>query len=339
MRVQVNGRYLVQLLTGQQRYAREIVARLADRMEIIRPRGRLRGAAGHVWEQFVLPRRRRPGLLWSPSTTGPLAVREQVVTIHDCAFFDQAECFSRSFAAWYQWLIPRLARTARSIITVSEFSKAQIIARCRVPAEKIIVVPGGVDPRFRAHSADEIAAVRGRLGLPEHYALCVGSLEPRKNLRRLFEAWTRAQPRLHGLQLVVAGASGKVFRDAGIARLPPTVHLAGYLADDVLPAVYAGARLFVYPSVYEGFGLPVLEAMASGVPVVTSNVTALPEVAGGAALTVDPLDVASIAEGIERAACDARLRDELRTLGFPRARLFTWDRAAEQTWRVLEQAA
>ena len=339
MHVQVNGRYLVQRVTGQQRYAREIVARLAARMEVIEPPAASKGFRGHLWEQFALPRRVRGELLWSPSTTGPVVVRRQVVTIHDCAFFDQAHCFSRAFAAWYQFLVPRLARAARKIITVSEYSKQRIIKHCKVPADKVAVVSSGVGSQFRPHTAEEVSAIRAKLGLPENYILCVGSLEPRKNLPRLLAAWKQVQPRMNDLSLVVAGAKGHVFREAGLAAPVSGVHLAGYLSDDVLPAVYAGARMFVYPSVYEGFGLPVLEAMASGVPVVTSNVTALREVAGDAALTVDPLHVDGIGCAIERLAADEELQSALRARGQARARQFSWDHAANQTWKVLEAAA
>jgi glycosyltransferase involved in cell wall biosynthesis len=339
VRIQVNGRYLVQQITGQQRYAREIVARLAERMDVIAPPPASRGMRGHLWEQFALPRRLSGELLWSPSTTGPLGVRRQVVTIHDCAFFDQANCFSRAFAAWYQFLVPRLARAARSIITVSEFSKQRIVELCRVAPEKVAVVYSGVGSQFRPHSADEIAAARRQLGLPDRYILCVGSLEPRKNLRRLLAAWQLVQPKLDGLSLVIAGAKGRVFRDAGLSQSPAGVHLAGYLTDELLPAVYAGAEMFVYPSLYEGFGLPVLEAMTSGLPVITSRGTALAEVAGDAAAAVDPLSIESIAAGMEGMAGDAALRSSLGGRGLARAKQFTWEQAAAQTWQILEAAA
>jgi glycosyltransferase involved in cell wall biosynthesis len=339
MRVAVNGRYLVQRITGQQRYAREIVARLAERMDVVAPPGKSQGVRGHLWEQLALPRRVNGDLLWSPSTTGPLAVRRQVLTIHDCAFFDQARCFSRAFAAWYQFLVPRLARKAQQIITVSEFSKQRIVELCGVVPDKVTVVYSGVSPQFRPHSAGEIAAARQRHNLPPQYVLCVGSLEPRKNLSRLLEAWQLIQPRLAGLSLVIVGARSHVFRDAGLAVPRPSVHLAGYLSDDELAAVYAGAEMFVYPSLYEGFGLPVLEAMASGVPVITSNATALAEVAGDAAVTVDPLSIESIAAGLERLASNAALRSGLREKGVARVRSFTWEQAATETWQVLEAAA
>ena len=247
MQVQVNGRYLVQEMTGQQRDAREIVARLENRLDVLRPKGELKGFRGHLWEQFALARRVGSHLLWSPSMTGPLAVRNQVVTIHDCAFMDQAACFSRSFAAWYQFLIPRLARRARRIITISEFSRQRIMDVCRVPAEKVIVISSGVDRRFRPHSFDEIQTVREQLGLPPRYVLCVGSLEPRKNLGRLLATWQRLAPRLDGLALVLVGAKGHVFRDAGLPTPPAGTHLTGYLADDLLPAVYAVRRILRVP--------------------------------------------------------------------------------------------
>jgi glycosyltransferase involved in cell wall biosynthesis len=339
MQVRVNGRYLEQRITGQQRYAREIVARLAGHLDVIAPPAGSRGVRGHLWEQLSLPRKLNRELLWSPSTTGPLAVRQQVVTIHDCAFFDQAQCFSRAFAAWYQYLVPRLARTARRIITVSQFSKQRIVELCRVPADRIVTVYSGVGKQFRAHTATEISTVRERLRFPERYILCVGSLEPRKNLKRLLAAWERIRSRLDGVSLVLVGATSHIYRDIGLKQEPLGVHFAGYVNDDMLPAIYAGAQTFVYPSLYEGFGLPVLEAMASGVPVVTSSVTALPEIAGGAAHLVDAYDIESIAAGIAQVASDNVLRSELTRKGFARAGQFDWDKTAKETWQVLESAA
>jgi glycosyltransferase involved in cell wall biosynthesis len=337
MQIHVNGRFLVQRLTGQQRYAHEILARLPGRLHVIEPPARSKGVRGHLWEQLALPRRVRRGLLWSPSTTGPLRVARQVVTIHDCAFFDQARCFSRAFAAWYQFLIPRLARLARRIITVSEFSRQRIVELCGVPDDKVEVIPCGVGPQFRPHSAEEAAAVRLKLGLPDRYVLCVGSLEPRKNLPRLLAAWNNAG--LDGVSLVLVGAKSHVFRDVGLAVPPRSVHLAGYLDDTVLPAVYAAAEAFVYPSLYEGFGLPVLEAMACRTAVLTSNSTALADTAGDAALTVDPLDVDSLAAGIRRLMTDDSLRESLAARGASRARRFSWEETARRTWQVLEAAA
>jgi glycosyltransferase involved in cell wall biosynthesis len=286
----------------------------------------------------TLPRRAKGRLLWSPCSTGPLSVERQVVTIHDCAFVDQAECFTRAFAAWYLWLVPRLAQRARALITVSNFSRERIAEHCRVRAEKITVVYNGVDETFRPQDAGTIEALAKRRSLPRPYVLCVGSLEPRKNLRRLLEAWGLLADRHPDVWLVLAGAGGKVFRDPAWSHLPPRVHMAGYLDDGELPALYAGAELFLYPSVYEGFGLPVAEAMACGTPVVCSNVTALPEVAGSAAMLVDPLDVESIANGVQTLLGDRRRRGELQTAGLAQSRRFSWAEAAAATWNVLGAA-
>ncbi|WP_425614477.1 glycosyltransferase family 4 protein [Anatilimnocola sp. NA78] len=332
----VNGRYLAQRLTGVQRYAREIVSRW-EPVPVFQPKRGGKGASGHLWEQFRLPTLTR-GLLWSPCTTGPLAVRQQVVTIHDTAFVDRAECFTRAFAAWYQWLVPRLARRVQRIITVSQFSKQRIVEYCRVPEEKVEVISCGVGPQFQPQSAQNIAQAREQLQLPARYALCVCSLEPRKNLHRLLQSWAAMKDRPDDLHLVLVGTKAKVYGDIGLSEAPQNVVLAGYVGDDLLPAVYAGAEFFACPSLYEGFGLPVLEAMACGVPVICSNSTSLPEVAGDAALLVDPLQIESIAAAMQQLANDASLRDQLRQRGWERAKLFSWDDAARKTWDLLTSA-
>ncbi|WP_254512549.1 glycosyltransferase family 4 protein [Anatilimnocola floriformis] len=329
----VNGRYQLQRVTGIQRYAQEIVSRW-EPVPILKPAKGGKGAGGHLWEQLRLPMLTR-GPLFSPSTTGPLAVRRQVVTIHDTAFVDQAECFSKMFAAWYQWLVPRLARRVERIITVSEFSKQRIIDVCRVPEEKVEVILSGVGPQFQPQSAEMLQRARKELKLPERYVLCVCSLEPRKNLRRLLEAWNKMPARPANLHLVLAGAKGNVFHDLEFDAAPANVQLAGYVTDDLLPALYAGAEFFAFPSLYEGFGLPVLEAMASGTPVVCSNSTSLPEVAGDAAVLVDPMHIESIAAGLQQLADDSTLRAKLRERGLARAQNFRWETAAKQTWDVL----
>ncbi len=329
----VNGRYLVQRLTGVQRYAREIVSRWQP-VPVFKPAIGGKGASGHLWEQFRLPTLAR-GPLWSPGTTGPLAVRRQVVTIHDTAFIDHADCYTRTFAAWYQWLVPRLARRVQRIITVSQFSKQRIVECCRVPEEKVIVIASGVGPQFQPQPAEKIEQGREQLKLPGRYALCVCSLEPRKNLRRLLQSWVSMPDRPGDLHLVLVGAKGSVFHDVGLEKPPPNVQLAGYVGDDLLPALYAGAEFFAFPSLYEGFGLPVLEAMACGTPVLCSNTTSLPEVAGDAALLVDPLQIESIAAGMQQLADDEGLRSQLRERGLVRAKAFCWDESARQTWNVL----
>ena len=312
MRVSVNGRFVLQRVTGVQRYAHELIARIGHPLAVISPRASVGGVRGHLWEQSILPQRLDGALLWSPCNTGPLAVRKQVVTIHDCAFYDQPEGFSRKFATWYRWLVPKLARRIRRIITVSKFSKDRLAEYCRVDPEKIVVIPHGVDSRFRPLPVEQIVLAHRELGLPPSYVVYVGNLAARKNLRRLLEAWAMVSPNHPETSLVLVGAGDRIFRHAGLAPLPSSVVLAGYVNDAHLPAVYGGAEFFVLPSLYEGFGLPVLEAMSCGVAVMASNTTSLPEVAGGDALLVNPYCVESMADGLRRLLSDSELRRDLR---------------------------
>jgi glycosyltransferase involved in cell wall biosynthesis len=335
--IAVNARFLSQRITGVQRYAREILQRLPE-LEPITPGERWNGPKGQLWEQFLLPGKVGKRLLWSPCNVGPWAVRNQVVTIHDCAFHDVPQAVSRGFRLWYSWLLRRLGPRVRRILTVSEFSRQRLIDYLQVDPKQVVAIPNGVDERFNPTAIEAVPAMRARLGLPERYVLFVGSLDPRKNLLGLLKAWDQVSARLD-CPLVICGASSHVFRSAGIEQLPARVMLSGYVADEDLPALYAGAELFVYPSLYEGFGLPVIEAMACGTPVVCSSTTSLGEVAGNAACLVDPADGESMAHGILRAAEDQTLRRELRSRGLDRAAEFSWKRAARETWGVLLSAA
>jgi len=338
--IALNARFYAHRPTGMQRYALELANRFGEQIESVRPRRPLRGAAGHLWEQLYLPSAVRGKLLFSPNNTGPLLVSRQVCTFHDLIPLDRPEWFNPRFAAWYGWLLPRLARQVQHIIAVSEFTKRRIIERIGIEPLKITVIPNGVDERFVRKSPEEAVEVRKSLGImSQHYLLCVGSVEPRKNLHRLLQAWTRLRERIpDDVQLVVAGAKGRslVFSDVSFEQLPPNVHLTGYVKDEQLAGLYSGALALIYPSLYEGFGLPPLEAMACGTPVITSNVTSLPEVVEDAAMLIDPLDVNSIAEGMKRVVESSSLREELQRKGLERAKKYTWERTAHRTWQVLQ---
>ena len=290
----------------------------------------------------MLPYYSKGKLLFSPANTGPLSVAKQVVTIHDLSVIDRPEGFNPSFRAFYRFLLPRLARRVRAVITVSAFTRERLIEWAKILPSRVYVIPNGVDRRFSPQQIDSIEKLRNALQIPSpYYILSLGSIEPRKNLPRLFAAWERIRREVPDeVWLVVAGGKGKssVFKDVGIQRLPPRVHLTGRVADELLPTLYSGALAFVYPSLYEGFGLPPLEAMACGTPVLTSNVTSLPEVVGDAGLLVDPYNVEAIAHGIRRLVEDSALREELKRKGLERAKQFTWERTAELTWAVLEEA-
>jgi glycosyltransferase involved in cell wall biosynthesis len=329
-------------LRGVQRYTAEVWRRLADRVATVAPRRPMHGVRGHLWEQTVLPSKIGGALLWSPANTGPLRVANQVLTIHDLGSLEHPEWYNSMFSTWYRWLTPELLKRVRRVITISRYSQERLLALVPIEQSKVAVVSGGVGDSFRPQHANEIARVRGELGIrTPHYLLSLSALEPRKNLRRLLAAWSSCVSRLpDDIWLVIAGASAprNVFSGFDMGELPPRVHFAGFVADSDLPALYSGALALVYVSLYEGFGLPALEAMASGtVPIVSDN-TSLPEVVGDGGIYVDPFDPDQIAAAIERVIDDSALRATLRARASQQSRRFTWARAAAQTWTVLREA-
>ncbi len=338
--IALNGRFYAHRPTGMQRYALEVSKRCAGFLDVLKPARGLRGPSGHLWEQLYLPSVVRGRMLWSPNNTGPLAVAHQVCTIHDLIPLEHPEWFNRRFGQWYEWLLPRLGKRVQHLIAVSEFTKQRVVELLRVPEQRVTVIPNGVSEEFFPRSAAESKGVRKRLGIdnPDHL-LSVGSLEPRKNLHRLLAAWKKVQastPR--ELELVVVGPRNpnpRVFGDVALSELPPRVHFTGYVPDECLPGLYSGALAFVYPSLYEGFGLPPLEAMACGTPVVTSRGSSLVEVVGDDGVLVDPWDENSIAEGILEILSNETFRNGLRERARVRAKKFTWEGAARQTLKVL----
>jgi glycosyltransferase involved in cell wall biosynthesis len=317
-------------LGGVERWARELAARLPalrpDRYAVARPPAALSHRAGHAWEQGWLPlAARRADWLLCPANLAPLAARNTAVVIHDAAALREPGWYSDLYVRWQRFVMPRIARRARVVITVSEFSRAELQELLGVDA---VVVPGGVDARF-APDADASAA-RAALGLERPYVLTVASRTARKNLGALEESGRRL--RAAGMDLVAAGGDRPQFRasqDGGSA-----VRELGHVPDQHLPGLYAGAACFVLPSLYEGFGLPCLEAMACGAPVVASDATALPETCGGAAVLVDPRDPAAIADAVERAIGDERLA----AAGVARASGFTWDDTVSRVDGLLSAA-
>ena len=293
----------------------------------------------HLWEQTCLPLKLKQGqLLWSPTNTGPVWYRNQTVTVHDGAVFAHPEWFSRQYAAWRRLMLPKLIRHARHLITVSEFAKRNICDHTGLPEEKITVIPNGINHTFfRPGRSEEVEPVLSKYHLEGNYLLTVGSFDPRKNFRRLLEAWNRIEDRHPDIKLVIVGGNSANFADHGTTQQAQKVQFLGYCPDQDLPALYSGAMAFLYPSIFEGFGLPPLEAMACGTAVVTSGISSLPEVVGDAALLVDPYDVESIVNGIEKIIVDDELRKDLYFKGLQRASQFTWEKTAERTWQVLQK--
>jgi glycosyltransferase involved in cell wall biosynthesis len=227
--------------------------------------------------------------------------------------------------------VPRAASAADAVVTVSTFSKRELLDTLDVPPSAVHVVYNGIDPLFL--SGDEGSP----LDLSEPYILFVGAMNPRKNVARLVEAFDRAKRRLDlPHELVLIGPTDKaIFKRIDVATTDGIV-LPGFVAEAELKYVYTNADAFVYPSLYEGFGLPPLEAMACGTPVVTSNVSSLPEVVGDAAELVDPTSVATISDGIERVLTDDVYRHNLVQRGYERSETFSWERAGERTLSVLQ---
>jgi glycosyltransferase involved in cell wall biosynthesis len=335
----VNARFRFQQTTGVQRYADAVLRRLPDGVEAMMPsRSFSRGVRGQIWEQFQLPARVEKRVLWSPCNTGPLEARRHVITIHDTAVFDCAQCYSRKYGSWHRWMTPRLVKRALKILTVSEFSKSRLLEHFGIPEDRVVVAGNGVDDRFQPASECEQERVRADYHLPRQFALTVGTLDPRKNLRGILAAW-RMTPGLGELPLAVAGCQSAVFRSAVREPIPSSVHMLGYVPDDRLPALYSAASVFIFASLYEGFGLPPLEAMACGTPTVCSNTSALPEVVGKSALLVDPRDSRAIGEAVKTVVEDGALHERLSEAGRRRAKQFDWKETAARVWDVLRSAA
>jgi glycosyltransferase involved in cell wall biosynthesis len=346
--VDINGRFLTQATTGVQRYAAQLVQALDRqltgnaglrsryRLQLIAPRtpppralplqhiptvttGRL---GGHGWEQLELPIHSRGRLLLNLCNTAPLA-GQTVVAIHDASVFAVPEAYSLAFRTWYRTMLPVLGRRAQQVVTVSEFSRGELSRLAGIPPEKVVVIPLGAEHLLETPADLSILA---RLPImPERYILAVGSRSPHKNLQAAIRAVSQLDS--DRLPLVIAGGSNRrIFagQDGDVGRF----HEAGYVTDGELRALYEHAACFVYPSLYEGFGLPPLEAMACGCPTVVSNTTSLPEVCGDAALYCDPRNPEDIAAGLRMLIQVPARRDELRRRGLARAREFTWGRAA-----------
>lgn len=302
------------------------------------------------WHQLgvvIAARRRRCHLVHLPGGIGPVAARFPIVaTIHDVMPLRFPSVFRPWFRTYTAVVMPRLARTARVVITVSQTAKEEIVACLGVAPERVVVIPHGVDRGFTPLSADDagVAAVRRRYRLPDAYVLAVGSVEPRKNLPRLLEAVRLLRDRAgtHDVTLVHTGPEGfrpeEVRRAVHRFRLDGAARFLGYVPVEDLRVLYAGARALAYPSLWEGFGLPVLEAMACACPVVTSGVSSLPEVAGGAAVLVDPHSVEDIAAAIADLWTNDSRRADLARRGLEHAGNFTWEAAARATLTVYEAA-
>jgi glycosyltransferase involved in cell wall biosynthesis len=317
---------------------------------------RVDGWSYPTWEQRALPRavrRANVDLLHCTNNTAPLRLDVPLVlTLHDVIFLEGATLWPQG-GSWYQrlgnvyrrWVVPLAARHADTVVTVSNHERGRIADRLPALGDRLAVVPNAVSDRFASVTdADALQAVRRRYNLPGEFLLFFGNTDPKKNMRRVVAAYARYAATAEAPRpLVVADYDRDRLRDhlltLGHPDLIDRIRLPGYIAHDDMPAVYSQATAFLYPSLRESFGLPILEAMACGTPVLTSTTAAMPEVAGSAALRVDPRDRDALAKGIRTLDEQPSLRRTLADRGRDRAGAFSWSRTAEELLPLYDEVA
>jgi glycosyltransferase involved in cell wall biosynthesis len=304
---------------------------------------------GDLWEHLRLPgvlKSQGVQVMHGPATLIPL--RQDgfacVATIHDLVAFLYPETIPKKYALYMTWLLKRVVKRAQRIISVSQCTKDDLVRVLGVPPERIAVIHEAAQPGFHPIGDQEaLERVRRRHGITKPFFYHVGNVEPRKNLPRLLKAFLSLRGRLKGqAQMVISGQEGWLTRrlhgEIGRLDLGQDVIFTGYLPQEELPLMMNAACAFVFPSLYEGFGLPALEAMSCGTPLITSNLSSLPEIVGDAALLVEPKDEEQIAEAMWRVFEDAQLRQRLSSLGLEQAARFSWPKAARQTMQVYMDA-
>ncbi len=345
----VNSRFLTQKITGTQRFAIEISKRLMDKdldITFVSPQNIIQQELGnklkvkkigrltiHLWEQIELRKYLKKNnypLLLNFVNTAPMFYKNQIVTIHDLSFLRYPKWFSKKIHLAYKYLIPNIAKYSRKIITVSQFSKREIKELLNIEEKKIEVIYNAVSDSFKYDN-----------NVPkENFILTVSSLGPRKNFKNLILAFKKLK--LNNYKLLIVGNQNKAFLYTELRNLikdEKNVEFTGYVSDEKLINLYQRAKIFVYPSFYEGFGIPPLEAMACGTPVVVSKAASLPEVCGDAAYYVDPYDIDSIAKGMEAVLTDEKLQKELIKKGLERVKLFSWEKSARKVLNIIKEVA
>lgn len=341
----INGHFLTQQLTGIQRFSHEITSALCENnaaIIVLAPRKTLHEYSlkckiikfgifsGIIWEHFELPLYlffHKCPLLFNFGSTGPLFYRNRIVSIHDISFYTHPEWFSKFYRTYYQVLTPIFARLSKKIITVSEFSKSEIKTWLKIPDEKFLIIHNAVSTSFNSYKTELKASNK-------KYILTVASLDPRKNFERLVKAYHNCNIQ-HEISLKIVGKGSKLFN----ITLTPEIleNSLGYVSDEQLVNLYRNAELFVYPSLYEGFGIPPLEAMSFGCPVILSDIPVFRELYGDSVCYVDPYSTDSIGKGIIRVLSDKTYRDELIIKGYEKSKEFDWNKSALKLIDVINQ--
>lgn len=344
----VNGRFLTQKMTGVHRYAYEMCCafkRAEIHFLVVAPKKILADyeicfdletcgiSTSHIWEQIELPiylnKKYKNHLLISLTGLGSVFYKKMICTIHDISYLIHPEWFSKSYYYVYKWLTPITAKRALKVITVSEFSKEEINSRLNVSKEKIIVIYNAVTSKVILNKKQQIS--------PDKFVLTVSSLDPRKNFKRLIQAYNLLNNK--NCKLYIIGKKDKVFRNINFEGLEnnPNIVFTGYVTDEQLAQYYSEASLFVYPSLYEGFGIPNLEAMMNMCPVVISDIPPHKEVCGSAAVYFNQYDVKDMADKISYVLNNNDLQKNMIQRGKERASLFSWDKSANKLVTLIKE--
>lgn len=348
----VNGRYLTQKATGVHRYAFEICNKLHEMgvdfhvaiPKKIDPGYKFKfktvtcGSLNtHLWEQISLPRYLKSigsPLLISFTGCGPLNYDNQIITIHDVSHERYPEWFSKNYFRYYHFMMPRIGKKAHAVLTVSEFSKHEIVETLGLDADKIHIVHSNV-PFQTKPSLEDILNYVPDSG-SERYIIAVSSMDPRKNFIRLAKAFQHIEDK--SVKLYIIGMRFKAFNTPDMEEITgENIHLPGYIDDEALQKMYQNAILSIYPSLYEGFGLPPLESMTYGCPAIASDIPALREISGDAAFYVDPYDTGDITNGINILLKDDKLRHELKLKGLEQIKKYSWEKSAEQVYELAQK--
>ena len=341
--IYINGKFLTQQITGVQKFALEITCQLIkinSQIRILVPKDKpiyyhdkslqdrfVQIGTGNIfsWEQITLPRflkSKNNPLLLNFTGLGPIYYKNKITTIHDLSFCEHPEWFSKKYALTYRALTPIAAKNSRQIITVSNYSKNVIIEKLGVEASKTRVIYNAVNG---CKCKPEITRRAKQI-------LAVGSLDPRKNLERLIKAFLKWNNMEY--KLIIVGGKQKSFSKLNFPQ-NENIIFTGYVTDDALHKYYCSSEIFIYPSLYEGFGIPPLEAMSHEVPVITSDATSLPEVCGDAAIYIDPHSVDSIANALKRVTSNAVLKKDLVELGLKNTSRFSWEKSAQKIDNII----
>ena len=341
----INARFLSQNITGVQRYAIEIAVRIKMLgmldVEFVSPKNILHkklseklnvkiigNLTGYLWEQYELPRYLKSQgnpLLLNLGNTAPLFYNPKIVTIYDLSFIYNPKWFTKRFVLLYKFMIPMIIRSSKHIITDSKFIAEEIKNTYGITGNNISVIYGSYSDIFRPTSIDDTSN--------SNYVLGVGSIDPRKNISAIIDVFKNQS----SIEVIIVGERNRVFSSLKVAEIPENIKFTGYISDERLVSLYSGATLFLYPSFYEGFGLPPLEAQACLCPCIVSNVSSLPEIYGDSVIYCDPNSIDDIKAKVLYVFNNEGLRNQLKLKGIKNTKRFSWERSAMKYINLLEK--